>query len=56
MKCYCFNLYLRPNPRQKEKINLNIYFHTSLLFLKRFYEGLNKAFWGTTKCKNKNLS
>ena len=26
----------RPNPRRREKINLNSYFHTSLLCLKRF--------------------
>ena len=30
----------RPDPRQKEKISLNFYFHTSLWRLKRFYEGL----------------
>ena len=37
----------RPNPRQREKINLNFYFHTSLWCLKRFYErlkGLIKRF------------
>ena len=42
------------------KINLNFYFHTSLWYLKRFYEGLkglHKIFWSTTKkCENKNLS
>ena len=47
----------RPDP-QREKTNLNIYFHT-LWRLKRFYEGLtglHKTFWGTTKkCENKNL-
>ena len=50
----------RPNPGLKEKINLNVYFHTSLWCLKRFYEGLkglHKTFWDTTKkCENKNLS
>ena len=47
----------RPNSVQKEKINLYFYFHTSLWCLKRFYEGLHKTFWGTTKkCKNKNLT
>ena len=36
-----------PNSGQREKINLNFYFHTSLWNLKRFYEdlkGLCKAF------------
>ena len=37
-----------PNLRQREKINLNFYFHTALWWLKRFYEGL--------KGENKNLS
>ena len=32
----------RPNPRQRKKVKLNFYFHTSLWYLKRFYEG--KAF------------
>ena len=44
----------------KIKLNLNFYFHTSLWYLKRFYEGLkdlDKTFWRTTKkCENKNLS
>ena len=31
----------RPDPGQREKINLNFYFHTSLWCLKRFDEGLN---------------
>ena len=31
----------RPDPGQREKINLNFYFNTSLWCLKRFYEGLN---------------
>ena len=48
------------DPRWREKINLNFYFHTSLWCLKRFYEGLkglHKTFWGTTKeYENKNLS
>ena len=30
----------RPNPGRREKISLNVYFHTSLWCLKRFYEGL----------------
>ena len=38
----------------------NLYFHTFLWCLKRFYEGLkdlHKTFCGTTKkCENKNLS
>ena len=39
------------------KIKLNFYFHTSLWCLKKFYEGLHKTFWGTTKkCENKNLN
>ena len=42
------------------KIKLNLYFHTSLWCLKRFYEGLkglHETFWGTTKkCENKNLT
>ena len=33
----------RPYPERIEKINLDLYFHTSLWCLKRFYEGL-KAF------------
>ena len=46
-----------PNPGQSEKIKLNFYFRTSLWCLKRFYEGLHKTFWGTTKkCENKNLT
>ena len=42
----CFLLYLNPfgpNPRRREKINLNFYCHTSLWRLKKFYEGF-KAF------------
>ena len=50
----------RTDPGRREKINLNLYFHTSLWCFKRFYEGLkglHKTFWGTTnKCENKNLS
>ena len=34
----------RLDPGRREKINLNFYFHTSLWCLKRFYEGLLKAF------------
>ena len=30
----------RPYLEQKEKINSNFYFHTSLMCFKRFYEGL----------------
>ena len=30
----------RPDPGQREKINLNFYFYTSLWCLKMFYEGL----------------
>ena len=30
----------RSDPGQREKLNLNFYFHTSLWYLKRFYEGL----------------
>ena len=30
----------RPNPGQREKNKLNFYFHTSLWWLKKFYEGL----------------
>ena len=52
----CFNP-SRPSPGRKEKINLNFRFYTSLWCLERFYEGLNKTFWGTAKkCENKNLS
>ena len=43
---------LCPNPGQREKINLNFSFCTSLWCLKRFYKGLKglyKTFWGTTK-------
>ena len=47
----------RPNTGRREKINLNVYFHTSLWCLKRFYEGLKglyQTFWCTTKkCENK---
>ena len=57
--CTIFNAY-RTNPEQKEKNNLNFYFHTSLWCFKRFYEGLkglHKTFWRTTKkCENKNLT
>ena len=49
-----------PITDEGEKINLNIYFHSSLWCLKRFYEGLKgfqKTFWGNTKkSENKNLS
>ena len=43
----------RPNLEQREKINLNVYFHTTLWCLK-FYE---KTFWDITKkWENENLS
>ena len=52
------------NPSRQEscieiKINSNVYFHTSLWCLKRFYEGLEgllKSFWGAIKKCQKNLS
>ena len=37
----------RPDPERLEKINKNVYFHSSLWYLKRFYKGLKglpKAF------------
>ena len=34
----------RPDPGRRGKINLNLYFHTSLWCLKRFSEGLHKIF------------
>ena len=40
----------RLNPGRSEKINFNLYFHTSLRCLKRFYRLRLK------KCENKNLS
>ena len=50
----------RPNPGEKEKINLNFYFDTFLWCLKRFFEDLkdfHKTFWGTKKeGENKTLS
>ena len=50
----------RPNTGRREKINLNVYFHTSLWCLKKFYEGLKglyQTFWCTTKkYENKKLS
>ena len=50
----------RPNPKRREKIKLNFYFHTFLWYLKRFYEGLkglHKTFSGTSKkCENKTLT
>ena len=57
--CNLFNLSC-PSPPRRKKINLNLYFHTSLWCVKRFYEGLkglHKTVWGITKkCENKNLS
>ena len=48
------------DPGRREKINLKFYYHTSLWYLKMFYEGLkslHKTFWGTTKkWENENLS
>ena len=42
------------------KIKLNLYFHTFLWCLKRFYEDLKgpyKTFWGTAKkCEDKHLT
>ena len=47
----------RPNPRRTQNINFNIYIRSSLWRLKRFDEGLDKTFWGTTKkCEYKNLT
>ena len=50
----------RPNPERREKNKLNLYFHTSLWCLRRFYEGLkglDKSFWDTTKnCENKKFN
>ena len=55
---WCYQMFntspSRPNPRRREKINLNFYFRPSLWCLKRFYEGLyglHKTFWGTTSVK-----
>ena len=45
----------RPDTGRSENINLYFYFHTSLWYLKRFYETFHKSFWGTTK-KNENKS
>ena len=42
----------RPDPGQREKINLNFHFHTSLWCLKRFYETFSDI---AKKCENKNL-
>ena len=48
------------NLGRREKINLNFYFHTSLLGLQRFYDSLkclHQTFWGITKkYENKNFS
>ena len=47
-----FNYPFRPDTGRIEKINLNFYFHISLWFLKRFYEGpkgLHEAFLGYHK-------
>ena len=48
-----------PNPRQREKIKLNFYFHTPLRCLKRFYEGLKafiEPFKAPKRIVNKNLT
>ena len=49
----------RNDPEQREKINLNIYFHTSLQWLQRFYKSrkaLHKTFCDTTKkCQEKRF-
>ena len=48
----------RPDTGRRKKINLNLYFQTSLWCLKRFYEGLKglESFWSSTKkCKNKKF-
>ena len=42
-----FNL-SRPDPGRRKKINVNFYFHTSLWYLKGFYEGLQvSGMYGT---------
>ena len=50
----------RPDLGQREKNNLNFYFHPSLWCLKRFYEGLkglHKTFCDTTKkCENAHFN
>ena len=38
-----------PIPDEEEKLSEILIFHTSLLSLKRFYKGLHKTFWVTTK-------
>ena len=36
------NIYTsRPDPGRREKINLNVYFHSSLWCLKRFYDNFD---------------
>ena len=46
-------------PDEEKKTELNVYFHSSLRCLKRFYKGLkslHKTFSGATKkCENKHL-
>ena len=37
---YCSLTLSAPIPSKEKKINLNFYFHTSLWYLKGFYEGL----------------
>ena len=41
----------RSNPGRTEKIKLNFYFHTSLWYLKTFYEGLYEAPQKSVKIK-----
>ena len=49
----------QPNPGRREKINLSLYFHSSLRCLKVFmkaFKVLIKPCGTTKKCENKNLS
>ena len=48
----------RPDPEQREKINLKFLFSHVLVVPQKVLWSLNKTFWGTTevwKCENKNL-
>ena len=40
-----------PNPGRREKIKLNLYFHTFLWCLKRFYEGLKGCVYSSKNWK-----
>ena len=42
--------------RIEMKINLNLYFHTSLWYLKRFFKGLHETCGSMQKCGNKDSS